>query len=441
MEKIVPAMKSNPKNSAMRPLRAGILVPRLEAHDAIGTDTLRIYSVLTEAGYDTTVFTNGSSVKKDVKLKSYDRIADYLHLSTDILIYQYAIAWPEVLPILRKAECRKILRFHNVTPPEFFTPYHKGIANACRAGLEQIPDYLSCGWNGILADSEYNKSVLIRYGADENSVTIVPPFHRISELITLKPSIDFIKKYVSGRTLIHSAAEKFTRRISFLRKLTFIRWLLRSGYQTHNTLLMVGRLVPGKGYEDLINIFNNYRQKYDPDSRLLIAGKKTKGLESYYRRLNLLIKQYNLQDCIDFTGELSDSQLKSAYLSSRVLVMASHHEGFCIPVLEAMAIGLPVIARSDTALTGTVGEGGILITPPEKTGSAESDQENLNAYYRDFAEAVYRMVSDEKAAMNQIRTGCRYYYEKFSDEEIRKLFMKAINRIEIQSFTESSVAD
>jgi glycosyltransferase involved in cell wall biosynthesis len=431
-------------STARRKIRAAILIPRLDEYDAVGIDCAGIVKILRNAGYEVSVFTKGWKVspatESNLKIQYYTKIKDFLDQPSDILIYQYAIAWQEGFSLLKSLKCRKILKFHNVTPPEFFAPYHKGIANACKVGLEQLPDYLAVSWQTIIADSEYNKSVLVKAGADPKNIKVVPPFHRVMDLLNFEPSVDFIKKFVSGRSILHSIAEKLILKIPAVGRISVFRKILQSGYMHRNIILMVGRIVPNKGYEDLIKIFNIYRTKYDPDSRLLFVGKKSKGLELYYNNLTAIIKKYKLSEFVDFAGQLPDSELKSAYLSSRVLAVTSLHEGFCVPAIEALAIGLPVIARNDTALTDTVNGGGILVQIPHAE-SSDTKERTYDQYCSDFADQIHKVVSDELFSMNQIRVGCRYFYEKYSDEIIQKEFLRIINNLEIQHFTETALED
>ena len=63
-----------------------------------------------------------------------------------------------------------------------------------------------------------------------------------------------------------------------------------------------------------------------------------------------------------FAGHASDATVASAYASADVLVVTSEHEGFCVPVVEAMSAGLPVVAFDRGAVPEVLGEAGVLVS-------------------------------------------------------------------------------
>ena len=63
-----------------------------------------------------------------------------------------------------------------------------------------------------------------------------------------------------------------------------------------------------------------------------------------------------------FTGHASDATVAAAYAEADVLVVTSEHEGFCVPVVEAMAAGLPVVAFDQGAVPEVLGGAGVLVS-------------------------------------------------------------------------------
>ncbi len=68
-----------------------------------------------------------------------------------------------------------------------------------------------------------------------------------------------------------------------------------------------------------------------------------------------------LTDAVTFGGHASDAALSRAYLQADVLVVTSEHEGFCVPVVEAMSVGLPIVAFGQGALPEILGTAGVIV--------------------------------------------------------------------------------
>ncbi len=82
---------------------------------------------------------------------------------------------------------------------------------------------------------------------------------------------------------------------------------------------------------------------------------------SYTAALRRYIDEMGLHDAVTFTGTVSDEELVAAMARADVLVMTSRHEGFGVPALEAMSLGLPVVANDAGALPEVVGDAGLLV--------------------------------------------------------------------------------
>lgn len=218
-------------------------------------------------------------------------------------------------------ECKKVLVYHNITPPEFLEKYNQGLAGACEEGLRQLvmmkPYFQLC-----LADSEFNRQDLIRAGYDGDKITVIPPFVSRKDFENA-PDFDIVKKYRDGWT----------------------------------NILFVGRVSPHKKYEDLIRIFDYYKKNVNPKSRLILAGGV---MENYYECLSAYVKELGLSDVL-FTKQISFSALLAFYRTASVFLCASEHEGYCIPLIEAMVFNIPVIGFDAGAVKETMGGAGILV--------------------------------------------------------------------------------
>ena len=117
----------------------------------------------------------------------------------------------------------------------------------------------------------------------------------------------------------------------------------------HHNLLFVGRIVPNKRIEDHIRLAEHYKRYIDVGYRFIFVG-RTDGVPRYYDMVRALITEYRmLPDRFLFTGPVSDDELATYYRMADVYISLSEHEGFCVPLLEAMAADVPVMAATARA--------------------------------------------------------------------------------------------
>jgi glycosyltransferase involved in cell wall biosynthesis len=126
--------------------------------------------------------------------------------------------------------------------------------------------------------------------------------------------------------------------------------------------LFVGRLSPNKRQDRVIRAFAVYRRLYDPSARLYLVGSPVS--EVYPRTLERFIDGLGLRDAVVMTGSVSQPALVSYYRHADVFVCLSEHEGFCIPLLEAMWHRVPIVALDSSAIGETVGGAGVVLPMP-----------------------------------------------------------------------------
>ncbi len=257
------------------------------------------------------------------KRKPFVKEISYLeHLKEDdIVMYHMCIGTPLNKKICHYP-CKKVLVYHNITPPAMLTPYEPSIAAACEEGLEQLL-YMRDYFSVCLAMSEYNKQDLIRYGYRKELITVMPPYSIAKSQYQKEPDIKAMQKYGDG-------------------------WV---------NIVFVGRISPNKRQEELIRIFKYYKIHVQAQSRLILAGH---GEGSYYDRLRKYTENIEVKDVI-FTNQIPFSELLAIYRTATVFLCASGHEGFCIPIIEAMYFDIPVIAYDAGAIKDTMGGAGILL--------------------------------------------------------------------------------
>lgn len=289
--------------------------------DAVSNDVLALHDTLVRAGYDTAVYAEniGKRVPKDVvfpvtecpKLNQKDIIIYHLSTGTDLNFK------------LTNMRGRKIIIYHNITPPEFFENYSLSSKILCEDGYRGMK-YLSAHADYCIADSEYNKSDLMKagYQCEIDVLPILIPFDDYKKT----PNAEVIEKYEND------------------------------GY---TNVLFTGRIAPNKKQEDVIKAFAYYQKHYNEKSRLILVGNYV-GMERYYKRLLRYTRELGVKNVI-FPGHIGFDEILAYYKLADVFLCLSQHEGFCVPLVEAMCFDVPVVAYDSCAIAGTLGGAGILL--------------------------------------------------------------------------------
>ena len=338
-----------------------------------------MYSALKKSGNAVRVFANEWTTD-GIGLLSVDSIQDFISQRDDILIYHYSMGWNVGLNIVREAKCRRVVKYHNITPPEYFTGISIDYENTCRAGRVQLSDFAHMACELYLSDSEYNMWELLLAGADQSKSFVVYPFHHIDRLNETDPD----------PTILEACKGESAN------------------------ILMVGRVAPNKGHASLIEAFGTYHRDYNPNSRLFIVGKEPEHLESYSSSLRELVSRLDLDSAVVFAGCVSEAQLKAYYLTADVFMMTSDHEGFCVPLVEAMALKVPIIACASTAITGTVGKAGLV-------------WRERNPHL--LAESINFLVKNESLSAGLGLMGWQRYEQLYTNEKIEAAFLNALSNL------------
>ncbi|HKC64332.1 MAG TPA: glycosyltransferase family 4 protein [Pyrinomonadaceae bacterium] len=360
--------------------RIAILTPSLTTGDAVGNDVLGMYEVLSERGHNVRLYAEGWASVDEYKIWPADKVASFLKSQSDLLIYHYSRGWDFGLALLRELPCRTAIKYHNVTPPEFFDKFSPDLARMCMEGRAQLKQIAAVGCDIYMSASAYNERELLDEGVEESRSYVVPPFHHIDRLSAVEADRKILEAYDDDET----------------------------------NILMVGRISPHKGHPALIEAFAAYHLDYNPASRLFIVGKGDPRLEAYSKGLREIAKHLNVEDALVFAGGVSDSELKAYYSLSDVFMITSEHEGFCVPLVEAMSMKVPIVAYGSSAIPGTVDGVGLVWV--------ERDPYLL-------AESVNAIVKDRRAACALGRMGLRRYEENFTNRKIETEFLKAIGNL------------
>lgn len=305
-------------------MRIAILVAVLGQRDAVGTDAREMAAALRRGGHDVRLFASASQ-GGDPLAEPLDAIAGVLDDPGAVVVYHFAFGWPPGIELLRRARCRRIVRYHNVTPPEFFAGWSDSYEAACRAGRAEVATLAELDCELYLGDSPFNVDDLLAAGVPRERTAVLAPFNRLDRLIATPADLVLLDRATPAAT-----------------------WLA------------VGRLAPNKAHLALLDAFALYLDRCEADARLLVVGSRDARLEAYNEALQQRVATLRLSEHVQFLHDVGEDVLKAAYLRADALVSLSGHEGFCVPLIEAMALGVPVVARDAGAQAWTLGGAGLL---------------------------------------------------------------------------------
>jgi glycosyltransferase involved in cell wall biosynthesis len=265
-----------------------------------------------------------------------------------------------------------ILRYHNITPPQFFERYDPEFAKLLSRGREELTR-LRPRVKKAIAVSAFNALDLKEAGYEKTAV--VPLVVDLDELRSAGPP-----------------RERF--------------WL--PPREEGPVIVFVGRIAPNKGQHRLLQAFHVLKTYHRPDSHLFLVGGK--GISGYSDAVHQYQRELGLAD-VTFTGGISDEELAAVYRRADVLVCLSEHEGFCAPLVEAMAFGVPVVALDSAAVADTLGGAGLLLD------SAAPDL---------VAEAIREVLEDRPLRDELLRRGTERVQEFEPDLVARNLAAEVI---------------
>lgn len=338
--------------------------------DAVSNDTIALKDAIKKMGFKTNVY--AENIDSRLPKNTAEHVSKLNNVKKDDVIIYHKSTGTDLSFKLEKYDCRKIMIYHNVTPPEFFRPYNSAAASLTEYGLEGVK-HLNDKIDYCLAVSSFNKSDLINMGytCPIDIRPILIPFDDYKKT----PDEETVRKYKSDD------------------------W---------TNIVFVGRIAPNKKQENLIRAFYQYK-KINPKSRLIMVGSFS-GMENYYERLEKYVKALDLDDVI-FTGHIKFSEILAYYKVADVFLCMSEHEGFCVPLVEAMFFDVPIVAYDTSAISDTLGGSGILLKDNDPVFTAE---------------IINRLVNDKKLRDNVIGKQ-RRRLEDFSYEKIESTFEKYLN--------------
>src|SRR5258708_128842 len=179
--------------------RIAILTPTIASADAVSNDVLGMRRILHERGHVVQMFAEDCSLGGP-HFHPYLGINSFIQNSDDVLIYHHSIGWDPGVDILREVNCHTIIKYHNVTPAEFFDGISPLYQNLCKQGRSQVQVIARAGHDLYLAASAYNMNELRAAGTSGSCSFVVPPFNNADSLYSTEPDLDVVDQYTDGKT-------------------------------------------------------------------------------------------------------------------------------------------------------------------------------------------------------------------------------------------------
>ena len=305
-------------------------VPAAHKGDAIGDSARRVRTLLRAMGHESEVYalTIDDDLQGDVRA-----FADLSATNGDLTIFHYALPSP-MTAAFASLPSGRVLQYHNVTPARYFAPYDPALFRLASLGREELGT-LAGRVDLALGDSDYNRRELDAMGFARTGVF---PIAVDTERIT-RP--------------VHRPA---------------LESILDDGLVN---FLFVGRIAPNKKIEDHIRLAEVYKRNVDAYYRFIFVGRYDV-VPRYYSMIRALMTEFRLlNDRFVFTGPIPDEELAIYYRHAAVYISLSEHEGFCVPLVEAMAADVPVLAYSAAAVPDTLGGAGVQFAPKDLEYAAE----------------------------------------------------------------------
>ena len=332
--------------------------------DGVGNCIRLVKKILDGWGIRSTIFAEGADERLRGEWTWFQQPAAHSS-AQDFAFFHPSDGRSPIIPYLHQLPGKKFLYYHNITPSRFFAPYDQNTALICETAVQAV-HALRPMFSGAVCDSEFNARDLVAMGYPAATVLPIPFFSTdfdagLADAVTAK-------KYSDGLT----------------------------------NILFVGRFAPNKCQHEVVRAFDYYQKKINPNSRLILAGDPG-GTSAYSAYVRQTIEELGAQNIV-ITGHISFSELIAFYQTARVLLCLSEHEGFCIPLLEAMHFNVPIAAFDSSAVSET------LAGSKELLNSKEPES---------VAHAIDRLAKESTARTEAIEFQ-RNRIGKFSEKQFRE---------------------
>lgn len=361
------------------------VLPSLHVADASGDHTLRARDALRRAGFSSDVFVDQVDPALAAEARPFGELDAAVVAGRTALLYQLSVGSVLVDRLLGRPE-PLLVNYHNLTPASFFWEWAPQWLDAVALGRRQLHQLADRTCHAI-ADSEFNRRDLVAAGY--RSTVVVPPIVAAGPIgqpghpratgtgprraSGTGPGAD---PQVAAGLDAEAEPERAGRPAPAAGR--GARWLF------------VGSLLPHKGAHRVVQALAAYRSAFDPAARLALVGGTP--IDGYRHAVESYAADLGLGDAVTVTGKVGDAELQRHYAEADVFVCLSAHEGFCFPLVEAMARDLPVVAFDAGAVAGTAGDAAVVLRRANPVT---------------VAAAVHRVLSDEHLRSTLVRRGRR----------------------------------
>ncbi len=283
---------------------------------AMGNHALALNDECEKAGIPVSTYAETIREEFTDSVHYYTELRDVLS-SNSTVMYQFGNE-SVVADLLYETDCKLIVNYHNITPARYFSKWNPPVAASigrARAQMARLAQVASCA----IAVSEFNAHELRLAGYKR--VVVIPPLFNDDLL----------------RSLAHKRSKQSSHELN---------------------LVFVGRIAPHKRQDFLIRVCDLLNNEFAQPTKLTLVGRTDAPV--YMRALKELVTARKLEDRVSFVDDATTEELAGFYVNADAFVCASEHEGFCIPLIEALTAGVPVIARDFGAIAETLGGAGMI---------------------------------------------------------------------------------
>jgi glycosyltransferase involved in cell wall biosynthesis len=305
------------------------LLPNFVPGDAISNHARALRRLLRSWGYDSEIYAQAAHPEVARECRPLSELPAGAHA----VIYHYSNMSPEASQAFLGVRGKRALLYHNTTPAYFYAPYSESIYQLLREGRASLGQFRA-QVHMALGVSPYNCAELAAAGYA--GPRVLPVLVELEAFANQAPCPATLQRFDDG-------------------------WI---------NFLFVGRLAPHKRQEDVMRAFAWYNRDVNRRSRLLLVG-TAGGLECYLYHLHEVVKSVEMAEHVIFAGHASFAELVAYYRVADVFLCMSEHEGFCVPLLEAMYNRVPILAYAAAGVPDTLGGAGILINEKDYPVIAE----------------------------------------------------------------------
>ncbi len=289
--------------------------------DAISNEARAMRGLFRSWGYESGIYSEHKRILPELRGEARDLAASRGDFRPDDVVLLHLSIGSDVNDVFPALPGRKAILYHNITPPEYFRGVQEQTAHLLARGRQQARA-LAGKAEIVMADSRFNAEEIAAMGhANPQVLPLVIDF----SLLRTKPDRRILRQCRDGMV----------------------------------NILFVGRCAPNKKIEDMLNAFYYFQRYVQPASRLIHVGSYA-GMEQYHALLLTRLRELQLRN-VELVGAVRQDELNAYYAVARAFLCLSDHEGFCIPLLEAMAHDVPVVAFAAGAVPETLAGAGVLL--------------------------------------------------------------------------------